>query len=229
MPSVDGASGASATEPQFELVPPLACSPRAAAGGPREQAGCVTRQTVLVDLDHDGARDCVRWTRCGPDEPSTLADGGFAYPRDLIEAVRADGGASWTLYGNDQTREAERVDELAVLGFGSTDERLLARVVGYGSGNVNLWTIVDISAGAPRRWTVPPMQDAVARLLAPRERIGKQYGRGVEVNAGQLEATWLVYRPGDPGCCPSGGVIKAQLVPAGDGLRTQRVWREPTR
>jgi hypothetical protein len=90
----------------------------------------------------------------------------------VIEAVRAGGAESWRLYGNERTRNAERVDELAVLRFGSTDERLLTRVVGYGSGNIQLWSIIDISAGAPRRWTEPPMQDALARLLAPRERIG---------------------------------------------------------
>jgi hypothetical protein len=228
LPSVGESSAASAA-PQVELVPTRACPARELTGLPLAQPGCAIRQTVLVDLDHDGARDCVRWTRCGPAEPSSLADGGVAYPRDVIEAVRAGSGESWTLYGNERTRNAERVDELAVLRFANDDERLLTRVVGYGSGNVQLWTILDITAGAPRRWTEPPLQDALARLLAPRERIGKQRGPGVEVNGRQLEASWLVYRRGDPGCCPSGGVIKAQLVPGGDGLRVQRVWREPAR
>jgi hypothetical protein len=88
---------------------------------------------------------------------------------------------------------------------------------------------LDIAAGALRRWTVPPLQDSLGSLLASDERLGKQDGRGVEVEAGQLEASWLVYRPGDPNCCPSGGVVKARLVPGDTGLRVTNVRREATR
>jgi hypothetical protein len=190
-------------------------------------AGCRVLQTALVDLDHDRQGDCVRWTRCGPDEPSSLADGGTDYPRDAIIAVSAGGAKSWTLYTNEQAATAERFEEFAVLRLGVADERLLARAVGYGTGNVQNWAIIDIAGGVPRRWTEPPLNDALASVITSHERLGKQFGRGLELEGGELEVSWLVYRTGDPNCCPSGGLAKARLVPTPNGLEMARIWREP--
>jgi hypothetical protein len=184
------------------------------------------RRTALADLDHDGVRDCIQWNRCGPDEPSALADGGFAYPRDVLALIRANGAEPGVLYTNEQVADAERFEDFAVLRFGDTEERLLARAVGYGSGNIQSWAMIDIVAGAVRRWTEPPLQASLTRALAPDEHLGKQGGGGVEVEAGQLEASWLVYRPGDPNCCPSGGAVKARFVPGQAGLSVTKIWRE---
>ena len=63
-------------------------------------------------------------------------------------------------------------------------------------------------------------------MLSPEERLGKQLGRGIEIAAGQLEVSWLVYRKGDANCCPSGGVVKARLAPANDRRQMTSVWRE---
>jgi hypothetical protein len=38
--------------------------------------------------------------------------------------------------------------------------------------------------------------------------------------------TNLVYREGDANCCPSGGVVRAELVPDDGRFRVRRVWRE---
>jgi hypothetical protein len=190
------------------------------------QSGCKTLQTVLADLDHDGARDCVVWTRCGPEEPTSLPDGGFGYPRDTVTASRAGHGTYWTLYTNRLTTEAEQFEELSVVRFGAGDERVLARAVGYGSGNIHVWSIIDIMDGVARHWTAPPLQEAFSPLLGSDERIGKQYARAVEVTGGLFELSWLVYRSNDANCCPSGGLIKARLVPTSAGLEPERVWRE---
>jgi hypothetical protein len=100
------ASGASS---KVELI---ATSPCATATGTsaRMDAGCRLRQTALADLDHDGVRDCIQWSRCGPDDPSALADGGFAYPRDVLEASRSGGAQPGVLYTNEQLAAAERFE-----------------------------------------------------------------------------------------------------------------------
>ena len=210
---------------KVEVIQTAPC-PAAARPQGHPGVGCKTLETVLADLDHDGVRDCVRWTRCGPDGPTLLRDGGFAYPRDTVTAHREGDGTVWALYTNELTAESEQFEELSVLRFGTGDERVLARVAGYGTGNIHVWDIVDIIDGAPRRWAAPPLQAAFTPLLGAEERIGKQYARAVEVVGGLFELSWLVYRSGDANCCPSGGIIKAHLVPTATGLQPGRVWRE---
>jgi hypothetical protein len=227
-PGSDEHMPASGVSSKVELIETSPCV-TATGTGARIDAGCRVRRTALADLDHDGVRDCIEWKRCGPDHPSALADGGLAYPRDVLTAARSGGAQQWVLYTNEQLAEAEHIEDFAVLRFGDAEERLLARAVGYGSGNIQTWAIIDIAAGALRRWTVPPLQDSLRSALASDEHVGKQDGRGVEVESGQLEASWLVYRRGDPNCCPSGGIVKARLVPGGTGLRVTKVWREATR
>lgn len=78
------------------------------------------------------------------------------------------------------------------------------------------WAVVDVFRGELRRWSEPPLDGVFAPLLAPGERVGKQYDQGIEVKAGALELAWLVYRQGEPNCCPTGGVVKVRLS-AGKG------------
>ena len=37
----------------------------------------------------------------------------------------------------------------------------------------------------------------------------------------------LIYRAGEPNCCPSGGVVRVQLGGKDGVLSVVRVWREP--
>jgi hypothetical protein len=219
---------ASGVSSKVEVIQTSSCA-AATGAGTQINADCRVRRSALADLDHDGVRDCIQWNRCGPDHPNALADGGLAYPRDELTAAQSGGTQQWVLYDSEQLAEAEHVEDFAVLRFGDADERVLARAVGYGSGNIQNWAIIDIAAGALRRWTVPPLPDSLESALASDEHLGKQDGRGVEVEAGQLEASWLVYRRGDRNCCPSGGVVKARLVPGHTGLRVTNVWREAKR
>lgn len=124
---------------------------------------------------------------------------------------------------------SEHLAEVTSVRFGVADERVVTRATIYGTGNIQVWAVVDVFRGKLRRWSEPPLDDVLAPLLGPGERLGKQYDQGVEVKAGALEVAWLVYRQGEPNCCPTGGVVKVRLS-AGEGqLRVARAWREAAR
>jgi hypothetical protein len=199
-----------------------------AAKRERLAADCRPQQVLLVDVDHDGSEDCLVWTRCGADAPGAL-DGGISYPVDTLGLLASQSGGSWELYTNREAPEADRLEEVTALDFGATDQRVLLRVTGYGTGNVQSWAVVDVFDGAPRRWLSPPLDAQLAPLLRPGERVGKHYERGVEARSGGIEESWLVYRQGEPNCCPTGGVIRVRLVPGDASLRVARAWREPGR
>jgi hypothetical protein len=190
--------------------------------------GCRSKQVLLVDVDHDGTEDCLVWTRCGADVPGALDDG-MSYPVDTLGLSASQSGGSWELYTNREAPEADRLEEVTALGFDATDERVLIRATGYGTGNIQSWAVVDVFDGAPRRWLSPPLDARLAPLLGPGERVGKHYERGVEARSGAIEESWLVYRQGEPNCCPTGGVIRVRLVRGDESLRVERAWREAGR
>lgn len=218
--------GASKADPQL----PVACEATVLATQQGTVATiCRSKQVLLVDVDHDGTEDCLVWTRCGADAPGALKDGGISYPVDSLGLSASQGGGSWELYTNRDSPESDRLEEVTALRFGATDERVLTRATGYGTGNIQIWAVVDVFGGAPRRWLSPPLDASLNPLLEPGERIGKHYERGVEAQSGGIEVSWLVYRQGEPNCCPTGGVITVRLVRGDDGLRVGRAWRESGR
>jgi hypothetical protein len=150
-----------------------------------------------------------------------------AYPNDSLMLTVGQRGTSWELYSNAAMLQSERLEEVTPIRFAKNDERLVIRAASYGTGNIQIWAVVDVLERAPRRWLEPPLDAALTPLVGPGERIGKHYEHGARVNAGKLELAWLVYRAGDPNCCPTGGVIKVRLIPATNGLSVDGAWREP--
>ena len=207
----------------IDVEPTVPCSGTDAAAD--LASGCRTQQTVQIDIDHDAHADCVRWVRCGPDEASTAADGSIDYPRDSV-SVRTPRAGTVELYSNAELPESEYLDELTVLRVG-TEPRLLTLAHGYGTGNVWSWAIQDIIGGSVRRWLEPPLAGVIASQLHENERLGKQYGRGATVTDGSLHLAWLVYRPGDPNCCPTGGLLAVRLRAGRERLEVASVRREP--
>lgn len=117
---------ASVTQMKVELIQASPCPADLAIedGG---RVGCWTAQTAMADLDHDGRPDCIQRTRCVLMSPLPLRDG---------------------THTNQPASNAERFEEFAVLRFGKADEPILARVEGYGSGNIHVWTVIDVVAGS---------------------------------------------------------------------------------
>jgi hypothetical protein len=189
------------------------------------RSDCRTLVTAAIDVDHDGQDDCAGWIRCGPDVPSPTSDGGLVYPRDGV-TVALFGGKSLSLYDNRDVAVAERFEALSVVRAGA-ERRLLMRAVGYGTGNVQNWSLVDVVGERTREFREPALEAVTASLLGPGEHLGKSLGTGVEVRDGGIEVARLVYRTGDPNCCPTGGVMRIRLALEEGGLVADKAWREP--
>jgi hypothetical protein len=215
-----GASAAAAVGPAAAPDPCGPPEPRA------EPPACRTQQALAIDLDHDGAGECVRWTRCGPTEISWGSDGGILYPRDSVVVTRA-AGTPLPLYDNSEAPELGAFEVLTPMQFGPRDTRLFAMNRVYGTGNIQMWDIYDIADGALRSAPVQETKDETSRLLRPGETVRKQYRVYVNRDGTTLTESLMVYVDTDPNCCPSAAFLWLQFTGTPRGLQLLRAWREP--
>jgi hypothetical protein len=166
----------------------------------------------------------VIWRRCGADEVGPGVDGGTAFPVDTVSVRRAAGEE--IVYSNAEFPEAEEMSNLEPIGIGGETQALVVWRA-YGTGNVHDWTLADWRNGRVRSWKKPDLEHGLASKLIAGESLGKQEGKGVESAFGGLVEGHLVYRAGEPKCCPSGGVVRVLLGGKDGVLSVVRVWREP--
>ena len=163
----------------------------------------------------DRVDELMIWTRCGVVESGPDAEGHMVYPVDTV-SVPANRGRGNRLLQCGVPGGEENVEP----GTGPHRGGTQALVVwhNYGTGNIHGWKLIDVRGGRARSWKQP---DFCARPLG-------QTGRGRDIRktgrAGcesrrrsALVEGHLVYRAGEPNCCPSGGVMRVQL-----GARTAR-------
>jgi hypothetical protein len=184
---------------------------------------CVIKRRLHVDVDHDGKLDTLLWTRCvPPDEKKD--DHTASYPQDTFVVTTEK--ASFPIYDNLSRAHEEQLSDVSILPLSATDERVLLKVGAYGDRHVQLWQLVDIADGAPRRWLSPSLNEAFARLLQAHESLSKDDGPTLTVGSDCIEVARPVFREGDETCCPSGGQVKACLAPGKEGLQVAKSWRE---
>lgn len=188
----------------------------------RPVPSCLVKQRSRVDVDHDGKLDTLLWTRCGPDRPEEIEDTTL-YPTDTFVITTATG--SIPVYDNLHRAAEEHLAEVSVLPLSAVDVRVLLKVVAYAGEHVRLWQLIDVVDGAPRRWLAPSLTRAFTRLLRAHETLAEHPGPRLTATSDCIEVAQAIAREGDEDCCPSGGEVKACLVPSADGLRVGSAWR----
>lgn len=190
-------------------LPPIESEPETAI-----TADCTKKTFLRTVLGDDRAPSTVEWIRCGR--------------RDRVLFTAPD-GARTTLFSNageEDVVEFEYVRPLALPGKRAT-RQLVYSVHTFGTGNIHDWRIIDRSEGALREWKVDNVFARWAPLLAQGEDVRKQLESGVSFDGGRIVVAGLVYGPGDANCCPTGGTIYAELLPADGILHVGKVWRDP--
>lgn len=207
--SVVDAGADRAGVPDAGALPKLETEPEAAI-----TEDCTRKAFLRTALGDDAQPSSVEWIRCKK--------------RDRLLLTAPD-GAHTTLFSNDGEEDVVELDyvrALALAAPGAPPSRQIAYSVhSFGTGNIHDWRIVDRKGGALREWKVGDYYARWAPLLQPGEDVRKQLEYGVAFEAGRVLVAGLVYRAGDANCCPSGGAIHAELVPADGFLRVVNVWR----
>ena len=193
---------------------------------PAEPPACRTQQALALDLDHDGAPECVRWTRCGPKDVSWSADGEILYPRDSVVITRGT-RPPVPVYDNLEAPENGGFEVLTPMRFGPGDTRLFAMYRVYGTGNIQMWDVYDIADGSLRSAPGRAANDTVNALLKPGETVRKQYRVYVNRDGSTLTESLMVYVDTDPHCCPSAAFLWLQFTGTPGGLQLLKAWREP--
>jgi hypothetical protein len=185
---------------------------------------CRTHQELRLDLNRDRVDELMVWRRCSPSEVGPEGEGGIAHPLDTVFVRRA--GNEEIVYSNAEFPEAEEMSTLEKVNIGGETQALVVWR-GYGTGNVHGWKLVDLRDGQVRSWKRPELRQVLATKLSAGETLGKQEGAGVKPVDGGLVEGHYIYRAGERNCCPSGGVVRAQLEGKDGALTVVRVWREP--
>lgn len=190
---------------------------------------CTTRARVRTVLGDDARESEAVWTRCGPTEPDWGGPGGEPrWPHDRVTLATPD-GAALVLFDNAGEESLAGVEALEPLALEATGAQLFLDVHAYGTGNIHDWRVLDRKRGALREWQVDDYDTRWRALLNRDESVGKQFERGVTFGQQTARVTHLIYRKGEPNCCPTGGFAHAELVPDDGRFRVKRVWRERTR
>jgi hypothetical protein len=147
----------------------------------------------------------------------------MVYPVDTVSVRRTAGEE--TVYSNAESPEERKCRTWNRSASGWNPALVVWH--NYGTGNIHGWKLIDVRGGRARSWKQPDLVPALSAKLGAGETFGKQEGPGVRAVEGGLVEGHLVYRAGEPNCCPSGGVMRVQLGGKDGALFVVRVWREP--
>jgi hypothetical protein len=180
---------------------------------------------LQAHLDETPAPEHVVWLRCGVQKPTTRDDGSVSYPVDrvTIEGI----GEPRVLYDNRADPPSEVMANVFVTHFAGGTDQLLVVWRFYGTGNIHNWDVIDVRGQQLRRWKKPDLSASWAPLLHKGETVGKELGDGPLASGADIVVTQLVYEPGEPNCCPSGGSVVAHITGRDGVLNVSGVSRDP--
>lgn len=208
-----------------DASPKLLANGREAGSG--LDAGCHVRKQFKLKLGGAGTQK-VTWIRCGPSEAVRGPTGQVEYPKDRV-TISLPGGDK-VVYSNKDDEESGGMQALQPLHLDSGTQILVVWVM-YGTGNMHDWMVVDVRHGRTREWSIPDLVPEFSQLLRDGETAGKEEGPGPQAasNGTSILESKLVYKPDEPNCCPTGGIVRARLGGKDGALFVEKVWRTTER